>query len=463
VVAGLRLLSDLASRAKLAMQAGLSFGGDRDLYSALGYSRVLTPGMYRGRFIRDGIAARVVEVKPQETWRGGAEIIEDEDESVETEFEQTWDELNKRLHIWSVFQRLDTLAGLGRYAVLFVGLPGDSAVPAGKVRNADDVLYLTPYAEEESTIQTWDTNTQSERFGQPLTYKLKRATSGGKSIDVTAHWTRVLHVADGGLEDTVYGVPRLERVYNLFDNVEKVVGSGSEAFWRRVHRGTQVEVDPAIKVSDAELADMKEQIKEYEHNLRRTLTTRGVTIQELGGDVSNFGPQITSLMALISGATGIPQRLLLGSERGELASTQDKKAWDERIQDRRDSYAEPIVVRPFIDLLTRVGVLPEVEDYSVRWPAMVEHSETEKADIATKWADLNSKQGDIVVLASEIRGRVLGLDPIEDSVDEMDLEKMREELKPPAPVLALPPGGDPNANAEPVEPVDQPTDEDEAQ
>ena len=81
------LASDLASRAGLASLAGLTFGGARDLYQALGYQRKLLPQDYRDRYKRNGIAARVVEAFPKATWRGGAELIEDEDPTETTDFE----------------------------------------------------------------------------------------------------------------------------------------------------------------------------------------------------------------------------------------------------------------------------------------------------------------------------------------------------------------------------------------
>ncbi|GAF99571.1 unnamed protein product, partial [marine sediment metagenome] len=128
-----------------------------------------------------------------------------------------------------------------------------------------------------------------------------------------------------------------------------------------------------------------------------------------------FGNQVTSIISLIAGATGIPQRILLGSERGELASGQDKASWDERVQDRRNEFATPIV-RDFVDRLSNVGALPEVE-YDVRWPEIEDLDEDTKANIATKWAELNSKAQAIVVQPEEIRDRILRLDKLEETTE----------------------------------------------
>jgi hypothetical protein len=417
-----RAASELIGRARTAMMAGITFGGDRDIYTALGYQRTLGPSDYRDRYRRNGIAARVVEAKPEATWRGGAELVEDEDPESVTEFEGEWDALQERLHVWPTLSRLDILAGLGEYAVLLVGAPGDLATPMPKlIGGQEGVLYLAPYSQQDVSVTTWEEDTENPRYGLPLTYAMRRTSARNrKPGGQTVHWTRVLHVADGILDDRTCGAPRLERVWNDVDNLEKVAGGGSEAFWRRVHRGMQFDIDQAATVDQAAIDAAKEQIVEYENGLRRILTTRGIDIKELGGDVSNIGPNVTSIISLISGATGIPQRVLLGSERGELASTQDRENWAERVKDRRDSFAEPQVVRPLVRMLQDAGALPATPDgYDVRWPDLDELGEQTRAEVAERWAGLNQKAGDVVVTSAEIRDRVLKLDRLTpEQVDE---------------------------------------------
>jgi hypothetical protein len=91
---------------------------------------------------------------------------------------------------------------------------------------------------------------------------------------------------------------------------------------------------------------------------------------------------------MIAAASGIPKRLLIGSERGELSSTQDESNWNQNIQDRREQYAENAILRPLIDRLISYGVLPqpEDEDYDVQWPDLWTPSEKEKADTASSVA-----------------------------------------------------------------------------
>ena len=100
------LVSALLGRFQFLQRAGVTFQGKRDLYEAFGYARELTPKDYRDRYERDGIAARVINCYPRATWREGAYLQEDEDPKTTTEFEQAWEDFDKRLGIWSMLRTM---------------------------------------------------------------------------------------------------------------------------------------------------------------------------------------------------------------------------------------------------------------------------------------------------------------------------------------------------------------------
>ena len=419
--------TDMGSRAALAALSGLSFGGVRDLYATLGYDRVLNPQKLRARYDRGGIAARIVEAYPKATWRGGAELIEDEDPEITTMFEEEWTALDERLHVWPALQRADILAGLGPFSLVLIGAAGELNTELPKLRGQEAVLYLTPYGPSEVEVDTYVEDFQDPRFGLPLTYALNRAGQRGRAARNLVHWTRVVHAADNLLDDRVCGNPLLHRVWNLLDDLDKVVGGGSEAYWRRVHQGTILNVKDGVKaIADQELKKLKDETDEFIHGMKRFLTLRGVEMEQMGSDVSNFNQQVESIISLVSGATGIPQRILLGSERGELASTQDKENWDERVSDRRRDYADPLV-RQLTGRLVDHGALPKPDQYRVQWPEVDDLTMEDRADVADKWSKLNSQAGDRVVTGAEIRDKVLGLEPL-------------PEEEPVAPVVPAQPG-----------------------
>lgn len=474
------LASQLVNRARLANVAGRTFNGKRDIYKALGYQRELFPVDYRSRFTRNAIANRVVKAPALATWHGQAEVLEEEDPSKDlTQFEAAWQDLEMRLNMWSMFRRTDILAGINRFAVLLMGLPGDMITPivsidpetnemvapvrltAAQISGLDSrsqprfdgklsdeqqmrlaagaapqfprfegsaaLKYVRPYSEEDAKVFKFDLDPMSPRFGQPLFYNLTRTTmlspesTNSNVIAKVVHWSRLNHVADGLLDDLVYGEPRLQCVWNLIDDLEKVEGAGSEAFWRRVDRGIQFDLDPTLEFDAEETkpdaadptsnAAVKKQIEEMEHGLRNYLFTRGVKVKEMSSNVANFAQNCASIISMISAGTGIPQRLLMGSERGELSSSQDKEEWNERIHSRREEFAGPHIVRPFIDRMIAIGVLPKPEqDYWVRWPSIAQMTETQRATLAQQYIALNKE--DTIVTRDEIRDVILGLPPM---------------------------------------------------
>lgn len=416
------LASDLVARAGLASKAGITFGGKRDVYEALGYKKTLLPVDYRERYKRGGISNRIVKAFPKATWHGGPDIIEDENPNNQTEFEKQWDELVERVHVWSVFQRADVLAGLGRYAVVLIGAMGKLEEELPDMKTPEDVFYLASFSEEDVKIKSWVENTEDSRFGMPDVYEFRRTRTekGRFSQTRLIHHSRIIHIADGILDEQGLGEPRLEAPWNLLDDLEKMTGGGSEAFWLRANQGYQFDIDKDTVLDPQEKEELETQADEFAHNLRRYLRTRNMKINVLGSDVANFDRNVDAVLSQVAGTTGIPKRILLGSEMGELASSQDRTNWHERVEDRRLEYAEPVIVRPFVDRLIGHGALKEAE-YTVRWPGIAKMDEEQRANIADRLAGVNAKAQETIITGAEIRDRILELPPIEEVKDEDDL------------------------------------------
>jgi len=444
----IRTLSALMSRIRSA--GGTMFGGKRNFSEALGYLDQITVEQHRQRYERGDIAGRIVDAAPKATWGGEPEIIEVEDAEVTTKFEEAVAELMTQVKMWSIFKRTDILAGLGKYAIYCIGAPGtdlSQELPKGK---PGQIAYLAPYGEDTAKIAKYEENDKDERWGLPTMYELSSFDATGKSTTSKGrqvHWTRIIHVADNILDNELAGYPRLARVWNRLDDLEKLVGGGSEAFWKTVFQGMQLDVDKDMELDDPNLEELKKQIDEFEHNMRRTMRTRGVKVTTLGADTSDFSANAATLLDLISGAAEIPQRILLGSERGELASTQDRENWHDRIENRRLEYAEPYFVRPLIDRLIEYGYLPKPKDkYWVVWPKLG-LTLAEKSTIVARLGRVNTYMGETVVTPADLRDKVLGWDQLAP-----------EDVKGPDPAVDT---DDPNvgdANGQPIPEGDNPTD-----
>lgn len=419
----------ISQRLGIATAAGQTFAGKRDVYAALGYPDEISLEMYRGRYERGGIAGRIVDAYPNQTWRGGGVVTDDMNPDSDTPFEAAWTELEERLKLWPSFNRTDILAGLGDFAVLLIGGPGEFPDPLPQA-SAEEIVYVQPYSQIDVMVESLISDAQDPRFGQPETYKFKRigepksttsrtvrqTTTTIRGKEQIVHWTRVLHVADGILDDAIHGLPRLRRIWNHLEDLDKVIGGGAEAFWNRAHQGYVTEFDKDLKMTPDDMTDLAEQMDAFANKITRYLAQRGAKTSVLGSDVAEFHESADAIVVQISAATGIPHRILTGSERGELASSQDRNNWNERIGDRRQGFAESQVVRPFVDRMLEIGALPapSENEYAVKWPEIKNLDEGEKAEVAEALANVNKAFGSVVITEDEIRIEILDLPPLAD-------------------------------------------------
>lgn len=426
----LRALSVLLDRQTFMRMAGLQFDGRRDLYNIFGYDRVITSQQYRDEYARGGIAKRIVDAFPKATWRGGVELYEDEDPKVSTPFEKAFDAIEKKHHVWNTLQNADILAGQSTYSVILIGAPGelDTELP----KNAK-LLYLQPFfggggpgdqgrsastrtqaSDADVSIQTFVTNAEDERFGEPLTYRIRRTDLSAPMFARDVHWSRVIHVCEGALDNNVYGVPTLESIWNLLFDLEKVTGGGAESFFQRAKHTLNANIQKDATFSPTDLAALKEKFEEYQHGITNFIPTREVDVKLIEAAVANMNQPADAILKQIAGTKGIPYRILTGSEMGTLASEQDAANFDSQVQDRRTGYAGPMIVRKLIDRLIEFGYLPTPKEYTVGWPLEENLDELGKADLALKMVQVNKEQGGVVFTEEEVREKSFDMEPLTD-------------------------------------------------
>jgi hypothetical protein len=433
------LSSVLMDRFRWMQQAGITFRGARDMYQILGYKRTLSFYDFYDRYRRGGIAKNIVEAFPLATWRGGVEVFEDSDPDTNTAFEQGWKDLEDRLNVWAIFQQLDILAGLSTYAVLLIGTSGNSDLTT-ELPKGGKVIFLKPFSggggpgfnrpmqtaafDAAARVATYDTDPTSERFGEPLTYWIKQATINAPIFNREVHWSRLIHAAEGCLEDSIFGIPTLENVWNLLDDLDKITGGGAEAHFLRANQGLHLDIDKDMGLAPApgqpvtpglsptDVANLRDKAEELQHQLQRVMVTRGVTATQLGSDVANFGSNADAVLKQIAGSKGIPVRILTGSERGELASSMDAQNFDSRVMDRRTGYAGPMIVRKLVDRLIAYEYLPQPQSYEIGWPVEENMDEKGKADFALSLANTNKTYGATIFDDVEIRDMAFDKKPL---------------------------------------------------
>lgn len=361
----MNITSPLLSRMLLALRSGLSFRGARDYYEVYGYKRALTAEDFLGKYQRQDIAGRVVDTPPEGTWAFPPTIVDNDAVAA------VWQELVDR-QIVPAIQQADKLCAFGQFSILMIGMPGTLTSPAPKV-TLDKISYFTAYGTMSVKVKEFETNRASERFGLPTMYTVSSEedkSTGAVRQNFDLHWTRAVHITDIPIQGRLYSAPRMERVFNLLDDILKVAGASAETYWLAANRGLQVDVDKEMTFEPADAEKLTEELEEYQHQLRRFIRTRGVKINNLGSDVSDPSGSFTALMSLLASATSIPQRILMGAEAGQLASAQDRANWAEYLERRRTNMAEPYILRPIFRHLELIGVLSAGQSRKIKfeWP-----------------------------------------------------------------------------------------------
>jgi hypothetical protein len=455
----------VVARANLASRLGQQYGGDRDVYQALGYKLILDYDDYFARYSRQDIAKAVIDRPVKATWQGQLELIESED-AQKTPFEQSWYDLNKKLKLRSLLARVDRLTGIGRYGVLLLGLndvgSNEDFMKPVKDSGVKKLLYVKPFGESGAKISTYESNPNNQRYGMPLIYDVQVAdVASGSSSLIKVHHSRMIHILEDHLESEVLGIPKLEAVFNRLFDLEKLVGGDAEMFWRGARPGYQGMIDKDYSMTQTTKDDLKDQIDEYENGLRRILINEGIDLKALAQQIADPSGHVDIQLTMISAVTGIPKRILSGSERGELASTQDTGEWKTYVQSRREDHAEPHIIEPFVGRLIELGILPKPESgkYTVDWLDLFSISEKERVAIGQQRAEAirsytTNPMAEGLVPPSLFLEKCLGFSQAEiDLANKMigdgvsdEQRKLMEEIKditeppePPAPVAALKP------------------------
>lgn len=342
----------------------------------------------------------------------------------------------------------------------FVGPPsrnGEATGPASPGRentpSADDPIpgvtrrlrYLRPLPESMFKVEEYDEDELSDRYMQPLTYQVlfydprtsssSGVTGGDRFVTKRVHWTRVVHLADNIETSEQYGTPRLQPVLNAVLDIKKVRGTSAEGYYQGAIPGIALETLPQLagNVGFDEEKTRKD-LNNFLHGFQRFLMVVDATAKQLAPTVVSPRDHIDINIEAICIEMDVPQRIFMGSERGEQASTQDQSAWNKRVMGRHNDHLTPNNVVPLLDRLILLGCLPVPgEGYFVYWPDLNATTDLQKAEIASKTMDAIQKYlncgAQAMVTPFDFWTRLLGrsseeakaiLDAVADSLDDGD-------------------------------------------
>jgi len=425
-----------------------------DINKECGYPVVLSIEDHQAFYDREGLAARIVDVLPEESFALPPEIAENESET-ETAFEKRLAELEKAHNLNHYLQRIDKLSGVGRFGVLLIGYddglelsePIESVVNQKHPGGEHEILFLKPIPESSVNIADYETDVSNPRFGKPLTYNIdfvefaptfKGQEAVSTSSTKSVHWSRVHHVADNRGSSDILGTPRLEKTYNRVFDIRKILSGSGEMFWKGAFPGLAFEMDSDVDPASIDIEGMKEEIEKYDSGMQRYLKLLGIKVNSLAPQVADPSSHIKVNLEVIAISVGCPMRILFGSEQAKLASTQDMLTWNRRIGRRQSDYLSTMLIRPFIQQLIYMGVLPEA-DFKITWPDLNTTDDKTRAEIAllqaTAMGEYVMKGGNNIMAELEFFTEVMGMDSdlalavLKATADAMDNREPEEDAE----------------------------------
>lgn len=404
---------ELSREALARLQSGTT-KGEEDVDEECGYPDHVTFRMYKRMYVREGIARRVVNINPIESWSVHPWVYETEavGHRADTPFELDWLRLQNKFNIFGKLQRLDEISGIGTYGVLLIGIDDGRTLDrpvAGinedgeesKVRNPKkrNLLWLMPFDQGEAKIEKLQDDPESKRFGRPLYYNIEfndpKSPKGLKGKTQLVHWSRVIHVADNCSSSDIFGTPRMQPCYNYLLNIRKTLGGSAEMFWKGGFPGIAVQSTPG---SDVELdkASIEKQMTQYMKHLRRFLAGENVEFKTLAPNIEPPETHVNAQIMAVCISIDVPQRVFMGTEEARMASIMDTEMRNKKVHSRQAIHCEPNILRQLVDRFLLMQCIeplkkkdlrglkdniPKDPTYIVGWPDLYAISGKDKADM----------------------------------------------------------------------------------
>nr|DAH62784.1 MAG TPA: portal [Caudoviricetes sp.] len=437
----IRALANAAARRLDVMFPGFFATAKHNHYADFGYPEFISFDMLYGMYCRNGVGAAGVDKTILKTWQDAPFLQEKQRDgsegkaSKETVTEKEIRERFTDLRVWSRIAEADRRSLVGRYGGLILRLADSKTftepvdiVPGGIL----GLVEVIPAWEGQLQVSQWDTDETSQTYGQPLMYQFNEASvgdnTGNQPRQFQLHPDRVVIWSRDGTMDCK---SLLEPGYNDLLTLEKISGAGGEGFWKNAKSAPVLEVDPEAKIDEMakamgvsveEIADkMNEQVEDWQKGFDKLLMIQGMQAKSLS--VTLPSPEHFFAIALQSFAASIsmPVKILVGSQTGERASTEDANEWAQTNMSRRNNTVRPNIM-DFVNRLERFKILPE-KDWYLDWSDLTEASMSEKIDRVSKMADANQKMGNTEwIFTPEEMREVVGKEPLTDDQRYRDEE-----------------------------------------
>lgn len=452
------VMNALTRRIEL-MFPGLSQPVKHNHYKDFGWPSTLSFSEFFTIYHRNSLAKAAVDKTVLKCWETTPELWEIDDPK-ETKLEVQIRQRFEDVSLWQMMSLADGRSLVGGWAGLIIRIRDGLALdqPMARVGGGlEAIVELIPaWGGDQSaqlSVAEWDTNQLSEDYGKPKMFRFNEQSTDpgnpGKVRQFMVHPSRVIVFSKDG---TVGCRSALEAGYNDLIDAEKVKGAGGEGFYKSARGNPILELKDGLDirkmakdmgVEPRDLPDVvNEQVDAYQSGFDKMLMIQGMTAKNLAIGLPQGDSFFNAPVNLFAASFGIPVKILLGSQTGERASTEDSKEWARTCDSRRRNELRPRIM-DFVRRLVAIGILP-VRDWKLNWLDLSGASPDEKMARAVKMAEINAKQrNEPVWLPEEIRLASGDASPMPDiGDDENDDEDGAGERQDPS-ELEDDPQGDP--------------------
>ncbi len=448
-----------------------SHSGNRNYDKQLGYTIDVDESEIWTRYERSPELQRAVNKIPDTSWGRVPTVSVDGD--TENPFVEAFNKFAKEHGLWKVLKQADKLSRLYRYAIIVIGyrdgMPGDLLTPNNVTSplnvpglpKENKVLYLTAYGSADVSINKWEKDRFNKRYRLPLTYQLiERELAEGQSgdsqnvrNDVTVHHSRVLHIAYDAVRSKVYGTPVSIKIWDVLDDILKGVSGAIEGTWRiavaqkmllKLKDGVAWARDPSSDNYSKQSQALSDRLDRMIHNMTSALVASDIEdIENLQGDPVDPTAIAEVSWKRIAMTIDTPMNIYMGSQSGELASTQDMTSWISTVVHEQYTQNEANILMPLIQDLIDNEILPDpggevrigqwdAELEAWVWPMPILRDPQQDAKIMEARARAirmyqEARNSGAVITDNEIR-HAANLKEMDDPQIELEVQKQNERM-----------------------------------
>lgn len=421
-------------------------GAKHNHYKDFGFPEIVDFNLLYSYYERNSLGKAAVDKTVRKTWQDPPWLLEkprDGSEGAvkkETRIEKALREHFSKMRFWTKLMEADRRSLVGRFSGVILRVADGKPMnqPLESVSGGLDALVdIIPAWEGQLRVMEWDTDQNSLTYGEPLMWQYDEGTIGapggispaaqGRARHLTVHPSRIVVWS---MDGTLDGESALKAGLNDLLTIEKIVGAGGEGFWKNAKQAPILEMDKeadiqkmarAMNVDAEKVTDvMNEQVSAWQKGFDEVLMIQGMTAKAQKVELPDPEHFFMNALQSFAASFDIPLKVLVGTQTGERASTEDASQWNQTCNFRRKNTVIPNILQ-IVRRLESCGIIKENPEWFVDWTDLTEATMLEKIDRAGKMAKVNKDAADIVFTPTEMRATV-GYEP----ADEAELEKLRQ-------------------------------------